>query len=537
MSNNKFVIESFVQFLENVEPLKEAEKSVKTIFGSGESKDLIDQMMEYNADLGASNLSENALETSAGSLKKKAAEYLRDKEYWKAAACNVFWRQSDMGMKPDLKLFKQLGLTKEDLTNPKLSERFAKFREALDSVKNEDLRDSIVNVIEEYPNVLSPQTRYSVLWQLVPEADKAKVYNDFEQLARKKGYDSVDGLKKVIEQHYKSQKKEGRSNLINPAIQVFVDKSQLKDEDGKIPVKTVKTAVIPIENEHETFKPNMWGQNGESDYVEGNFQKMIENIGSILERRKIGEIVRIKGITIMTSCDRRRNTGVAEKMSWGQLAFARSASMASLVVSMAEKVGLQPEEIQTINKMIRLDFTGRNGDGSSGPNPDTNPGYYIKDGEQSKWTGVKDPKEVVIIPASEDGGIPSLTSASGAKTETQAPIQASDKEAFNQYRYNNIVFEIEVLEKPDGKEENIPSVEQFKDLVYPVRMVIPSRYKNKGLTISLPSIKIGKVAGSPGKRPSVSCPTFSGKGKTSIGFGIELRPVKIASWQSDITKN
>jgi hypothetical protein len=179
---------------------------------------------------------------------------------------------------------------------------------------------------------------------------------------------------------------------------------------------------------------------------------------------------------------------------------------------------------------------GQNGDGSSGPNPDINPGDYVKSDKESKWVGVKDPKEIVMIPAS-DTGLPSLASSTGAKTKTKDPISADDKKAFNNFRYNNIVFEIEVVTVPKGSTTPIPSSEQINDLIYPVKMVIPSRYKSKSLSISLPSIKIGSIAGSPGKRPSLSCPNFKKGGGKSIGFGIELKPITIASWKSDLTKD
>jgi hypothetical protein len=534
----KYIIESFDQFLSEIGTLSEAEESANAIFGTTESGDLIQKIMDYNVELGSDNLEKNSNESIIGDLKRSAAKYLREGEYWKAAACNIFWKQWGENWKKDLPIYKALDLKHDDLVSSKspTKTKFKDFQKALDAASDKNLKDSVVNSLKEAPDSLSIQTKYPILWQLVPDTDKQKIYADFEQLARRKGYDGVEGIEKIIESHFKRQKKEGRSNLINPAIQVFLDKSQVKSEDTVMPTSSKTTAVIPVENAHETFKPNMWGQNGEDDYVQGNFDEMVKNIGLIFERRKTGEIQKIRSITVMTSCDRRRNTGPAEKMSWGQLALARATSMANLVVEMSKKVELQPDEIETINKMIRLDFMGQNGDGSSGPNPDINPGYYVKSDKESKWVGVKDPKEIVMIPAS-DTGLPSLASVSGAKTKTKEPISADDKKAFNNFRYNNIVFEIEVVTVPKGSTTPIPSSEQIKDLIYPVKMIIPSRYKSKSLSISLPSIKIGSIAGSPGKRPSLSCPNFKKGGGKSIGFGIELKPITIASWKSDLTKD
>jgi hypothetical protein len=428
-------------------------------------------------------------------------------------------------------------MTPEELKNPKIPVKVNRFKELIKGIDNEELKDSVIKALKEYPEILSAQVKYPVLWSLVPDLDKAKVYDDFEKLARRKGYDSPEGIAKVIEKEYKKKKSDVRSYLTNPGIKVFLDKTQMKEEEAPIKTKQEQTQMLPVENEHETFKPNMWGANREADYVGENFQKIVDNIGKIFERRKTGEVSKITRITIMTSCDRRRNTGPAEKMSWGTLAFARAVSMASLVVEMAKKVGLQPDEVETINKMIKLDFMGENGDGSSGPNSYVNPGYYVKDGEQSKWVSVKDPSEVVIVPASEDGGLPTKNSGAGAKVEKMKPIKASETEKFNPYRYNNIIMDIEVIDPSSKATENIPSMEQIKDLTYPVQIVLPSRYKSKSASISLPSIKIGRVSGSPGKRPSVSCPTFGGKGKSSLSFGFEFKPVTIASWKSDITKD
>ena len=535
----KYIIESFDQFLSEIWTLSEAVESAKAIFDATEAEDLIQKIMGYNVELGSSNLEKNAKKDSPiGDLKRKTAKYLREGEYWKAAACNIFWKQSGEIFKKDLAIYKTLGLKHEDLINPKNSTKtkFADFQKALDAASNNNLKDAVVNSLKEAPDSLSLQTQHPILWQLVPDTDKQKIYADFEQLARRKGYDKAEHVANEIKKHFEIQKDAGLSYLINPAIQVFLEKSQIKSEDAVIPTSPETTAVVPVENSHKTFKPNMWGQNGEDDYVQGNFDEMVKNIGLIFERRKTGEIQKIRSITVMTSCDRRRNTGAAEKMSWGQLSLARATSMANLVVEMSKKVKLQPDEIETINKMIRLDFMGQNGDGSSGPNPDLNPGYYVKSDKESKWVGVKDPKEIVMIPAS-NSGLPSLASVSGAKTETKEPISADDKEAFNPFRYNNIVFEIEVVTRSKGSTSPIPSAEQVKDLVYPVRMVIPSRHTQHSISIPLPRIRIGRIAGSPGKRPSLSCPDFSKGGGKSIGFGIEVKPITIASWKSDRTKD
>jgi hypothetical protein len=537
----KFVFESFEEFLSNLNNLNEAVAKSAAIMDTESSKELIEEMVEYNADLGASALerqAEKAPGTKTGELKKYAAEALRNKEYWKAAACNMFLRNSEGGLTKAFEVFDELGLEPKELQKLDAKKRITAFLEAIKKKGNDDLRIPIVEDLKQNPDLLSPQLKYSVLWQLVPNEDKTKVYDDFEKMARSKGYEDAESVRKLIEKHYKKQKSDERTHLINPAIIVGLTKDELQKAAPPLKVREEMAQMLPVEKQHETFKPNRWGasENPADDYVGDNFEKIKENIGNILEERKLGRVTKIKGITVQTSCDRRRNTGEAENMSWGQLALARALSMASLVYEMSKKVGLQPEEVETIQKMIRLDFLGSNGDGSSGPNSDVNPGYYVKSGKISKWVTVKDPSEVVIIPASEENGEPTKTSGEGAETKKEAPIPASDTEKFNPYRYNNIVFDIEVVEPGETTGGEIPSVQNIKGVKYPIELRLPPRFTSKSASIRIPSFKIGKVSGSPGKRPSIACPSFGGKAKSSLNLGFEWKEVKVANWQSDITK-
>jgi hypothetical protein len=412
------------------------------------------------------------------------------------------------------------------------------FIEAIKGKDNESLKKSVIDDLKQNPELLGTQLKYSIIWQLVPNEDKTKVYEDFERMARSKGYEDVDSVRKLIQKHYKKQKNDERSYLSNPAIIIGLTKDELEKSAPPLKVRQEMAQMLPVENQHETFKPNKWGasENPADDYVGDNFEKIKENIGNILEERKLGRVTKIKGITVQTSCDRRRNTGEAENLSWGQLALARALSMASLVYEMSKKVGLQPEEIETIQKMIRLDFMGTNGDGSSGPNSDVNPGYYVKSGKISKWVQVKDASEIVIIPASEQNGEPTKTSGDGAEIKKEAPIAASESEKFNPYRYNNIVFDVEVIESGEITGAEIPSVQNIKGVKYPIELRLPQRFTSKSASIRIPSFKIGKASGSPGKRPSIACPSFGGKTKSSLNLGFEWKEVKVANWQSDITK-
>jgi hypothetical protein len=537
----RFVFESFKEFLSNLDNLNEAETKASAIMDVDSSKELVDEMIDYNSDLGASALerqSEKLPNTKTGELKKLTAEALRRKDYWIAAACSMFLKNSEGGLTKDSKVLTQLGLNPKELQKLDHKKRMSAFIEAIKGKDNESLKKSVIDDLKQNPELLGTQLKYSIIWQLVPNEDKTKVYEDFERMARSKGYEDVDSVREQIQKHYKKQKNDERSYLINPAIIIGLTKDELEKSAPPLKVRQEMAQMLPVEKQHETFKPNKWGasENPADDYVGDNFEKIKENIGNILEERKLGRVTKIKGITVQTSCDRRRNTGEAENLSWGQLALARALSMASLVYEMSKKVGLQPEEIETIQKMIRLDFMGTNGDGSSGPNSDVNPGYYVKSGKISKWVQVKDASEIVIIPASEQNGEPTKTSGDGAEIKKEAPIAASESEKFNPYRYNNIVFDVEVIEPGEITGAEIPSVQNIKGVKYPIELRLPQRFTSKSASIRIPSFKIGKASGSPGKRPSIACPSFGGKTKSSLNLGFEWKEVKVANWQSDITK-
>jgi hypothetical protein len=67
---------------------------------------------------------------------------------------------------------------------------------------------------------------------------------------------------------------------------------------------------------------------------------------------------------IATSASRYRNTGEAQQMNFKELSQARGESVYSYIVNQLSS--LVPD-ISTVN--VTLNSNGRNGDGSSGPNP------------------------------------------------------------------------------------------------------------------------------------------------------------------------
>jgi hypothetical protein len=144
---------------------------------------------------------------------------------------------------------------------------------------------------------------------LLTSAEREKSYESFLSEATKKGYDTKEGLKKVINDEFKEQSKKDLSRMQSPGIQAFLDRTEAQVVKPGAPiVKEFKTAIVEEADEDEVFKPNMYGANGEADYMEGTYKKMLDNLGAIFQRLLTGEVSSIKSITVHTSADRYRNT-------------------------------------------------------------------------------------------------------------------------------------------------------------------------------------------------------------------------------------
>jgi hypothetical protein len=85
-----------------------------------------------------------------------------------------------------------------------------------------------------------------------------------------------------------------------------------------------------------------------------------------------------------------------------------------------------------------------------------------------------------------------------------------------------------------------PASEKLVDLSYPIKVRIPARYRKKTIRIPIPYIKLGiRAKAGGGKKGGVKCADLSkggGGGSIRTTFGIGIRQVKIASWESDLTK-
>ena len=122
-------------------------------------------------------------------------------------------------------------------------------------------------------------------------------------------------------------------------------------------------------------------------------QKIFEAFNYYSSTGKIG----MTRIDIETSCSRYRNSGPAESLSWAELAYKRAGVFSKYIKASAERASENDKEfVDGILGVTKLGYFGSNGDGTSGPDPEKNAegqkvrrGYYIKDGDKSKFVDAK----------------------------------------------------------------------------------------------------------------------------------------------------
>jgi hypothetical protein len=543
MDNNRHVLESFNEFLKyRGMELNEKEGSPLDLAGA---KELVGLIMDYNAKLATEKYKKT--EGLKGDYLRAAAKSLTDGNYALAGIYSIVGNVVTKQITKDsFEILKALvpSITDndyKDYESPKSRKtKSAELLKVLAKMSEEDAKkvapEGVKKIAKDKEgNYIASGIKTPFIWGgLLSTAEQDKSYEKFLSTATKKGYETKEGLKKVIDGEFKNKMKDDGARMQSPGLTAFLDKSEsLVVKPGDPIVKETKTAIVEEDDEDDVFKPNMYGANGEADYMEGTYKKMLDNLGAIFQRLLTGEVSSIKSITVHTSADRYRNTGEAEKLSWGQLSYLRATSMASLVVSMAAKSGLQESVVKKINSMIMLDFKGGNGDGTTGPNPPAplKFGYYISDKGKSIWKDGKDRNMMEVFALDGEG-----TPSGEPKQVKKSP--ESDKDAYNVFRYNNIEIVYEAVEK-GTTEEPTEVVEKVVGLSYPLEVRIPARYRSKTIKIPLPYISIGaKFVAGKGSKPT-ACPDFSsggGGGGVKTKFGIGIRQVTIASWKSDLTK-
>lgn len=550
MDNNKHVLESFNEFLKyRVMELNEKEGSPGANLDIEGVKGLISIIMADNGKL-AENLYSGKTDTIKGRALDKASKALVGENSGLAGVYSILGNLLDhVPSKEEIEMLKELGVDvgkNPEVDLKSVKNRIKKMEDSeatiskLDSVEagkkaEAALKKAPANM--SYTTYIASAIATPFIWGLLKDADKEKVYQAFLMEAGKKGYSDAEGLKKVISDEFKEKKSKDLGRMNSPGIQAFLTKTEsvVVASDEPTP-KVFKTAIVKEDKQSEVFKPNMYGANGEADYMEGTFTEMTDNLGAIFQRMLTGEIASIKSITVYTSADRYRNTGSAEKLSWGQLSFLRSQSMASVVVAMAQKSGLPADIVTTVNTMISLNFKGGNGDGTTGPNA-PGPikfGYYIDEDGKSVWKDGKSRDIIQVVEVDNEG-----TPKGEPKDVKKSPD--ANKDEYNKYRYNNIEIEYLAAESKSDKPGEDGIIGKVVELKYPIKIKLPARYKRKTIKIPIPVIRLGiSASGGAGKTKSTTkCPDFGSSGggvkvRTSFGFGIKT--VTVSSWQSDLTK-
>jgi len=534
MEKHRFVFESFEDFLKNSGSLLEASKGSGTELKIDGATELVNKIVSLDLDLAQNALKKSdAPEDSATKIYgAKAIEALRNKEYGKGALY-VLLGQTSSVTPNEIDAMKAIGLDIDAKTKPAdKKDKVKQLADKIESMTEIEAKKLADLGLKGYKESLPYKFRTPLLWGMLSDADKAKVYEDFLKLAIKRGYETKEGLENVIDKHFNAKKREDASALTNPAIMVFLNREEITEVAPPVEVKPEKTFLLDDAKSSDVFKPNKTGANGQPDFMQDSFDELVGKLGSIFERYRAGEITTIKKISILTSADRYRNTEDAEKLSWGELAYSRAIAMSKLIEGVAKAAGLDDDLIEQLPKVTSIYSKGENGDGTSGPNPPEGKkfGYYVKSGDSSKWIDGTDRSTVTMI-SIDDQGMPTAENADGAKTKKVEP--EANVGDYNKYRYNNIEIEFEKVNRVKDSEEPLTS-DKIVALKYPVKIQIPGRYSTSTIKIPIPTITTSYSSSGKGSKPG-SCPSFSET--TSTKFGLSFKPINVLTYKSDQTKD
>lgn len=244
-----------------------------------------------------------------------------------------------------------------------------------------------------------------------------KTYNSLDDAGKKGVIESVKEWfktkkKKLNEDNYqktiKVWKKE-MSDKSSPNYNLYVmvvpedakDLTKPIDDPGKKGIKLEDHSVIPDENKNSLFVNNMWNiEKPEEAFTDPTLGDEIkkglkEDISDDWFNYSEKKEHLLKSIEINSSCSRYRNTEPSEKMSWAELAFKRAGTFAKFIQDTAREISGSDEYVNSVRKLIALDYLGSNGDGTSGPDPGKNKegkevrkGYYLKN--ESDFTDKKE---------------------------------------------------------------------------------------------------------------------------------------------------
>jgi len=370
---------------------------------------------------------------------------------------------------------------------------------------------------KEYPAEKGKATYYGALgapylWDKLTDDQKNEVYNGFLEKIKKSGYKKEKDINKLI-----SDKK---TEAYSPYISITPSFVEIPPTIKIVP-KPFTITGLDEGAENELFKDNRWGSgvdsvggkvNPDAFNNPASLEEIRKEIGDFMKNYASGAVTKLNSVRIESSASRYRNTnekgGKAENISWGELSYNRAMTILDLFREAADANNLSDEKKKELQSKILIDSKGKNGDGTSGPNPiaPNRFGYYDEKGKFIESNGTfgkgKDAtqnRNLKVIAELGEGGKPT------GKYTTAEEAPAGKPEDYNEYRYVNFFIDGEMTD--GGEEEKVIETPGRKEVKYTPVIKFPkissggssTRQKKRGRrTIGIP----GK-----GSNPFV-CPEF-----------------------------
>jgi len=271
------------------------------------------------------------------------------------------------------------------------------------------------------------------LFDKLTEDQKKELYEEISASLNRKGFNKIKEVEKLISE---------KPNFYTSPVVYIVTK------ETKIPGPVVQSEseeneyqLVDEEYENGIFKDNEWELKDSAFTSPEMKSKLVDPIKEFVSSFAAGGVKDIEYIVIQTSANRYRNTGISEGISWGELSFNRSKTIAGIFKSAAEEYNLTPEQRKLLQSKITIDYGGSNGDGTSGPNP-VNPipfGYYDEAGKFIQNNGSYDKKRSTVIIDKIDA-----EGKSTGEIITKTIEPDADKSAYEKYKYVNVVIKARV---------------------------------------------------------------------------------------------
>ncbi len=350
------------------------------------------------------------------------------------------------------------------------------------------------------------------LWPKLTDAQKNQVYEDFLKLIKKSGYEKENQINNLV-----SDKKQ---LFLDPYISITPSFVELPATEKTVPLPFTVVGLTEGQ-EGKLFKNNRWGSGTDSASGKVNpdaFQDLSaledikKTIGDFMKKYANGGISEVTSIQIESSASRYRNTsdngGKALNLSWGELSYNRAITIIDLFREAAEENNLPEDKKKELQGKIAIDSKGRNGDGTSGPNPPTplRFGYYDEkskfienNGTFSKGKDETQNRKLKVIAELAEGGRPT------GKYTTQEEDPKTGPADYDQFRYVNFTIIGKSIE--DDGDSIVIIVPGGTEVKLTPAVGFPKR--DEGGSFTIITKKKGKRVGSPGAGGNpFQCPEF-----------------------------